>query len=285
MRSAIPRYLLLVAVSLFIAATASAQDIVNGSFEDPLKPEGYNFIAGGEQTVTGWTALYSGVEQFDPILVRSGVAHEGIMVIDLNPDALGGGGLQQTLETTVGEEYLLTFYASALYSHGRNNSASIEVKIGGTTYPFTVLNDTDQLNWQELQIAFTATTRQTTISFASFDAPNTSFAIIDDVSIMGSRVIPSDSDLDHVPDSEDTCPYSNLTGTITIDGCDTGVPNGSGFTGCTMNDELASCANNTKNHGDYVSCVSALTNGWKKAGAITGQQKGAIEKCAAQSAH
>jgi hypothetical protein len=37
------------------------------------------------------------------------------------------------------------------------------------------------------------------------------------------------------------------------------------------------------NHGQFVSCVSHMTNDLKKAGTITGQQKGAIQSCAAQA--
>ncbi|HVF98011.1 MAG TPA: hypothetical protein VM871_11845, partial [Flavisolibacter sp.] len=71
--------------------------------------------------------------------------------------------------------------------------------------------------------------------------------------------------------------------TIVIDGCDTGVPNSSLPGNTTMSAAIAVCAQNATNHGSFVSCVSDLTNAWKKAGLITGEQKGAIVSCAAQS--
>ena len=40
------------------------------------------------------------------------------------------------------------------------------------------------------------------------------------------------------------------------------------------------CAEGAKNHGQFVSCVSHATNDAKKAGLITGAQKGAIQSCA-----
>jgi hypothetical protein len=36
-----------------------------------------------------------------------------------------------------------------------------------------------------------------------------------------------------------------------------------------------------KNHGDFVSGVAALTNGYVKGGLISGNQKSLIQKCAA----
>jgi hypothetical protein len=46
---------------------------------------------------------------------------------------------------------------------------------------------------------------------------------------------------------------------------------------------MATCAAGPSNHGQFVSCVSHLTNHLKKAGAISGQQKGAIQSCSAQA--
>ena len=50
-----------------------------------------------------------------------------------------------------------------------------------------------------------------------------------------------------------------------------------------MSDLIAECAEGASNHGQFVSCVSQLTNEWKSAGLITGQEKAMIVVCAAQS--
>ena len=50
-----------------------------------------------------------------------------------------------------------------------------------------------------------------------------------------------------------------------------------------MANRIAECSDNASNHGDFVSCVAHLTNEWKHAGLITGQEKGSIQSCAAQS--
>ncbi len=92
-----------------------------------------------------------------------------------------------------------------------------------------------------------------------------------------------DSDGDGIPDDEDACPESILTATIIIDGCDSGVGNLLFEDGCTMADLIAECAEGAVNHGQVVSCVAHLTNEWKRAGLIEGQEEGRIQSCAARS--
>lgn len=80
-----------------------------------------------------------------------------------------------------------------------------------------------------------------------------------------------------------TCPQSNLGGTIIINGCDSQVENQLLDNGCTMTDLISQCEGNAKNHGQFVSCVTSLTNDWKKEGRITKAEKSAIQKCSANS--
>ncbi len=74
--------------------------------------------------------------------------------------------------------------------------------------------------------------------------------------------------------------------TVIIDGRDTGVPNAVVDTDnlCTISDLIEDCAESASNHGEFVSCVAHLTNGLKAEGIITGDQKGAIQSCAARAA-
>ena len=92
-----------------------------------------------------------------------------------------------------------------------------------------------------------------------------------------------DSDCDGIPDSDDACPGSILEETILIDGCDTGVTNHLLESGCTMSDLIAACLADANNHGQFVRCVSQLTNEWKENGLISGKEKGTIQRCAARS--
>ena len=91
-----------------------------------------------------------------------------------------------------------------------------------------------------------------------------------------------DTDGDGVGDVCDSCPDSILDKRVIIGSCDSGVINQLFDDGCTMSDLIADCSIGAKNHGKFVSCVSHLTNEWKKAGLISGEEKGAIQRCAAK---
>jgi hypothetical protein len=97
------------------------------------------------------------------------------------------------------------------------------------------------------------------------------------------EVLIDDTDNDGCIDEEDPHPYSIKDQYVTIDGCETGVLNVFVTQCSTMMDLLQECAEDAVNHGDYVSCVAALTNDWKAAGFITGKEKGKIQSCAAQT--
>ena len=96
-----------------------------------------------------------------------------------------------------------------------------------------------------------------------------------------------DRDLDQIDDAVDQCTGSNLGATVTIQGCDSGVANqeftSGAETGCTFSDLVLNCANGARNHGGFVSCVAAVTNSLKSRGFITGDDKGKIQTCAANS--
>jgi len=92
-----------------------------------------------------------------------------------------------------------------------------------------------------------------------------------------------DADGDGVPDGEDACPNSDLSASVVIDGCDSGVANALFADGCTISDYIAAIASDAKNHGQFVSNVAKLVNALKKDGAISNKDAAAIKRCAAQS--
>lgn len=92
-----------------------------------------------------------------------------------------------------------------------------------------------------------------------------------------------DADNDGVADAVDACPNSLLSPTVVIDSCNSGVPNTISANGCSIADQLQQCASTAGGHGQFVSCVSGLTHGLNQLDVITGQQAGAINRCAASS--
>ena len=87
-----------------------------------------------------------------------------------------------------------------------------------------------------------------------------------------------DDDNDGVADGDDAYPMGSMAATVIIGTCNSGVPNVAFPNGSTFNDLIAGCP--TSPSGSFTSCVSHLTNDWKKKGLITGAQKGLIQNCA-----
>jgi len=92
-----------------------------------------------------------------------------------------------------------------------------------------------------------------------------------------------DADLDGLADNLDACPNSNLSPSVVVNSCQTGVPHTLLRTGCTISDHIARCSANADNHGGLARCVADATDTLRRAGVITGQQKGAIQSCVANS--
>ena len=95
-----------------------------------------------------------------------------------------------------------------------------------------------------------------------------------------------DSDGDGIIDPEDACPQSDLSPTVVIDSCDSGVENTLFENGCTVSDEIAKCAASAGNHGQFTSCVAGLTNDKDNLladGSGLWRQRGPIQSCAAQA--
>lgn len=98
-----------------------------------------------------------------------------------------------------------------------------------------------------------------------------------------------DTDGDGIPDNEDACVESDLSATVSIAGCETGIENPLYSNGCTLADiiqyTIDESAAAARNHGKFVSAFAKAMEALKKDGLITGKQKGALVSCAAQSNH
>ncbi len=115
-------------------------------------------------------------------------------------------------------------------------------------------------------------------------ARSTSDADIGNSALVGLPIGVADGDGDGIPDDTDVCPSSNLTPTVVIGGCDSGVANQLQSSGCSFSDRIGEIAAGANNHGQFVSRVAQFTNQLRADGIITGSEKGAIQSCAARAA-
>lgn len=102
------------------------------------------------------------------------------------------------------------------------------------------------------------------------------------ITLIPAGTPPADDDGDGVPNDIDAFPNSDLSDTVVVDGCDSGVANALFANGATMNDLIAEVVAGG-NHGQIVSAVSAFTNDWKADGIISGRENGKITSCIARS--
>jgi hypothetical protein len=93
----------------------------------------------------------------------------------------------------------------------------------------------------------------------------------------------TDSDEDGVPDDADCDLSSDLSPTVVLAGCNSGVSNRMVSDGCTIADLIVACADDAKNHGKFSSCVAAITNDLERNGKISDSGKLMIQSCAAQT--
>ena len=94
-----------------------------------------------------------------------------------------------------------------------------------------------------------------------------------------------DDDDDGVPGDQDQCPAPELSPTVVLAGCDTGVANEllTNPAGCTITDLILGEAAGARNHGQFVSGAARLLTGLQRQGVLTGSERGAIQRCVAQA--
>ena len=93
--------------------------------------------------------------------------------------------------------------------------------------------------------------------------------------------VDDDDDNDGVLDRVDAYPMSNLSPTVVIGSCDSGVPNQVLAEGAKFSDVIAQCSTKgAANIGQFASCVAQVTLEWQADGLISGRQGGAIKRCA-----
>ena len=182
----------LAAVLMFGGGVAQADSdlITNGGFESPYI--GYIALGPGSNFISGWTTVLSGVEFFDATSFGGGAPGGGRMAVDLaNYVYLTGGGLEQTISTTAGQEYDLTFFAGNSASSGRDGTGIVKLTIDGVTTDYaTAVAATGVMAWKQITHSFVAASSSTTVRFWNDQNPFAHFAIIDGIGAVPAAPVP-----------------------------------------------------------------------------------------------
>ncbi len=167
---------LLVLCLAFTAIQAHANLITNGGFETPLVPVGSftNFLA-GSTAITGWTVTGPEVSIVSTTDTEFGVtfpAEQGSQWLDLTGDGSNVfEGVRQTLTTTAGTGYTLSFWVGNYSGHACHGPTSnVELQINGANVgSFENSTPSNILTWQLFTYNFTATGASTSIEFDNLD--------------------------------------------------------------------------------------------------------------------
>jgi len=162
------------------AAFAQTNLIKNGSFERPIAPyQGYRTFSTG-QTFSYWQVIgdpgsvnvMNGTFTSPPFYSFPPMA--GSQWLDLTGDRNTATGIAQTVETTPGTAYTLTFFVGNMYDPKSpyGLSSTVNVLVDGQQV-FQATNSKGKvrtaLTWQEFTTTIVATLSQTTIAFINGD--------------------------------------------------------------------------------------------------------------------
>ncbi len=162
--------------------------VTNGSFELPnIAPVSFGFFA----AIPGWTATSGNIEIQDNV-AGAPAAGNGDQFVEL--DSFANSGMEQTLTTVAGEEYLLTFDYSPRPGQ-LPNSNGIEVFWDGNSLGVITADGTITggiTDWNTHQFFVMATGASTDLEFVAVGISNTLGGYIDVVSVTDRDMICED---------------------------------------------------------------------------------------------
>jgi len=181
----------LIAAVVFLPASAGAAAITNGSFETGsfvADANGADVLPNGSTAIDGWTVM-GGPSPPSGALAWIGSsntfglsASQGSFFLDLTGDNNGPpfGGISQTIATTVGQTYLLTFDLGSSTTYGVQDGVNVLAGNRANLF-FTSTNTTSSNLWQAESLTFTANSLTTTLLFQG--SQGTQYIGLDNVAI------------------------------------------------------------------------------------------------------
>jgi hypothetical protein len=170
-----------IAASVVLATTcAQANLITNGSFETPVVPVGsFSLFSVGAATLTGWSVVGSSGQNVGIVngtFVQNGVsfnAQDGSQWLDLTGfNSNSTEGVSQTIATTAGDQYQLSYYVGNTTGggiFGTTSTVNVSVNGVGTFSDTNSTADLTGLNWELFTHTFIATTASTVLAFRNGD--------------------------------------------------------------------------------------------------------------------
>jgi len=168
------------------AMHADANLLTNGSFElGTLVNDGNQTMTfnAGPTNITGWTAVgrqVSWIQAGNPFSLS---AEDGSRFLDLTAYNTGApfGGVSQTIATTAGLQYQLSFFLGSYTQLWGGPPVSILASAGSTSQTFTVSTTSTASTWTPFSMQFTAGSSSTVITLTG--AAGVEYIGLDNVSV------------------------------------------------------------------------------------------------------
>ena len=188
------RFLALTVIAAFaLVGQAKADLVVDGGFEVPSSGASVQTFNAGT-TIGGGFTVNSG--SVDVVASSFFPAFAGNQSLDL--DGSNSGSISQTLATTAGTSYTLSFEYSnnPFVVLGATALATATVSVGGTTSLFTHSGATTaNMNYTLFTESFVASSTSTVLTFTSLDPSTSNGGIVLDAVSVNAATVPEPSSL------------------------------------------------------------------------------------------
>lgn len=153
--------------AIAMTGSAHANLLNNGSFEQGTlvnNGQATQSLPVGSTAMPGWTVVGDTISWIDAGNPFSVSASNGSRFLDLTDYIPGApfGGVEQTVATTAGYQYLLSFDLGSSNLYGR--PSAITASAAGASQTFTGAATGTNSDWQTFSLSFTATGATTTIT-------------------------------------------------------------------------------------------------------------------------
>ncbi|MBD5657493.1 MAG: DUF642 domain-containing protein [Candidatus Eremiobacteraeota bacterium] len=173
-----------------LSVDATTNLIKNGSFETPVVADGSLDRYAAPQKIGAWTVVGAGTVdvlqtdfQYDGYTFK---ALGGKQQLDLTGASQDVTGVKQTIATTTGHVYTLSFFVGNVIdpNGGLGVSSTVDVSINGKQKFKATNSKANQMNtplWQKFTYKLTASSTKTTIAFMNGDPPDDTYNGLDEV--------------------------------------------------------------------------------------------------------
>lgn len=157
--------------------------VTNGSFEDGPDCPLIRSLPDGSTDLPGWTVTRGSIDHVGPFWEH----HDGKRSLDLHGSP-GFGGVKQTVKTSAGVRYSLSFRLS-VSPHTAVKKKTLAVEVDGEKTEFTHdATGQNGMKWESHRLTFTATKAETVIELYTLETedPNCGPAL-DDVRVVRAK--------------------------------------------------------------------------------------------------